>query len=247
MSISEWPFPPALLTLAADEVHVWRATLDLPTGSLQAFERTLSFDERERAARFRSPQLRQRFTAGRGILRAILGRYLRQAPEALCFAYTAYGKPSLAMLPGQPPLQFNLSHSAGLALYAVTLNRAVGVDVETIDHNIEHLQVAEHCFSAGERSALRQLPPGELAAGFFNCWTRKEAYIKAHGHGLSLPLDQFSVSLHPQHPARLLHSNLDPAEPSRWTLQDLVLGSAYVGALAVAGQGWRIVRWQWPA
>ena len=212
---------------------------------MRAFERTLSADERERAGRFRFPQLQQRFVVGRGILRAILGRYLEVAPETLVFEYTAYGKPSLKMLPGQPHLHFNLSHSAGVALYAVTLNRAIGIDVETVDPALKHMQLAEHCFSPSERSALRALPPQDLALGFCTGWTRKEAYIKANGQGLSFPLDQFSVSLSPHQPAQLLQSIQDPEAVSRWTLQDLVLGSDYVGALAVAGHGWRLVRWLW--
>lgn len=245
MTPDKWLPPPARLELARDDVHVWRAALDLSAPVLSAFERTLSPDELRRAARFRFPQLRQRFVAGRGILRAILSRYLDTSPGELAFGYSGYGKPFLHARPGQAALHFNLSHADGMALYAIAHDRAVGVDVEHFHRSIDHLQIAEHCFSATELRALHALPPELQPRAFLAGWTRKEAYIKARGAGLSLPLDQFSVSLAPGEPAQLLLVEHDPAEASRWALRDLRPGPGYVGALAACGQRWGLACWQW--
>jgi len=240
-----WGRAPTDLALASDAVHVWRVPLTLPATEVHSLQRLLSPDELDRAARFYFEADRQRFIMARGVLRRILSRYLGLEPQQLRFCYSHYGKPDLAPAAGMRPLRFNLSHSHTLALYAVTCGREVGIDVEYLRTNFAHEEIAARFFSARENTTLQTLPPHLRYAAFFTCWTRKEAYIKAHGEGLSLPLEQFDVSLAPGAPAALLATRHDPLAASRWSLQELQPGPGYVAALAVEGHGWRLACWQW--
>lgn len=239
---ARWLAPDDHPALAAGEVHVWRVALEWP-GDTAPLERLLATDERQRAARFHFDRDRRHFVIGRATLRALLGRYLGAPPEGLQLRYNAFGKPELAGATTGTPA-FNLSHAHGLALYAFGIGRALGVDIEYIRHDIEADQIAGHFFSPAERAALAQLPAAERRAAFFRCWTRKEAYIKAHGMGLSLPLDQFDVSLLPGEPARLLATRTDPADAARWSLCALEPGDGWAAALAAEGHGWRLRCWQ---
>ena len=229
--------------LEHDQVDVWLARLDPPAESIGRLWRTLSADECARADRFYLPRDRSRFVAARWTLREILSYYLEEAPDALGFSYNAYGKPALV---GAAGLCFNLSHSHDLAVYAVARGREVGVDVEQVRAELATQEIAEHFFSPGEIVALRALPAEQRVAGFFNCWTRKEAYIKARGMGLSLALDRFDVSLAPGASAALLAVRDEPDEAGRWTLCAIDPDPGYVAALAVAGQGWEMRRRRWP-
>jgi 4'-phosphopantetheinyl transferase len=235
------------VVISHDEVHVWRATLEHPAGYIQRLAQTLSEDERQRAGRFRFERDRWRYIVGRGLLRAILGRYLDLAPEQLRFRYGPRGKPALAEMLGESEgeLCFNVAHSHELALYAVARGRGVGVDIEYVRPIDELEQMAERFFSLSEVAVLQALPSDQKQEAFFNCWTRKEAYIKAVGDGLSRPLDQFGVSLAPGEPAKLLSVAGDPDEAGRWSIQALAPASGYVAALAVAGHGWWLQCWQW--
>lgn len=176
----------------------------------------------------------------------MLGRYLNIPPEQLRFCYGPYGKPGLAEDSSGVPIRFNMSHSHELALYAVTREREVGIDIEYRREDFASEQIAQQFFSHGEVAALRALPAQAQVEAFFNCWTRKEAYIKATGQGLSLPLDQFDVSLAPGEQAALLSRQDQPQEASRWTLQELAPGDGYAAAVAVEGSGWQLNCWQWP-
>lgn len=236
---------PADLALSGDDVHVWCASLDQPATRFRRLVQTLSADERARAERFHFEQDGRRFTVGRGLLRTILGSYLGVEPSQLQFCYGCRGKPALAS--GGGTLRFNLSHSQDLALYAVTRDRAIGIDLECIRPISETEEVAERFFSAREIALLRALPVSisEKREAFFNCWTRKEAYTKASGDGLTRPLDQIEVSLAPGEPARLLCIKGDPREATRWLLHELRPASGYVATLVVEGHGWRLACRQW--
>lgn len=238
-----WRLPPTDLTLADDELHVWRATLELSSAQVQQLRGCLTADELGRAERFHFEKDRRHFIAGRGLLRTILGRYLKVAPGQLRFYYTYYGKPLLTPEFAQYKLNFNLSHCDGLALYAVTRNREIGVDLERIRTNFEYEEIGKRFFSPREVAVLRTMQADMKAETFFNCWTRKEAYIKAQGQGLSMPLDSFDVSLVPGEPAMLLATREDPQEASRWSLEALMPAHGYAGALAVKGHGWRHTCW----
>lgn len=242
---SLWLPPPTDLALSDDDVHVWRASLDLPASRVREVHHTLAADESSRAARFHFQRDRQHFIVARGLLRNILSRYLGIQPEQLRFCYSPSGKPALVAAPGQDALNFNLSHSGHLALYALTRVRQIGIDLERIRVDFEYEQIAERFFSRRERTALQACPAKMKPEAFFNCWTRKEAYIKARGEGLSLPLDQFDVSLVPGEPAALLSTRDNSQEVVRWSLQELSPGSGYVAALAVEGHSWQLRCWQW--
>ncbi len=240
-----WSAPPEALDLAARDVHVWKASVDLSPLSVQGLARTLSEDERARAGRFSFEQDRRRFIARRGVLRAILGRYLRMAPWALEFRYGPYGKPALSSAAGGSALRFNVSHADGVALYGVTSGREMGIDLERVRSDFPGEGIAERFFSHAEAERLRTLSRGSRPMAFFTCWTRKEAYVKAKGEGLSALLDQFDVSLGPGDPAVLVSTAGDPQEAARWSLQDLPAGPGYVAAVAVEGHDWRLQCWQW--
>jgi 4'-phosphopantetheinyl transferase len=228
-----------------EEVHIWRSSLDLPLWRVNALKQVLAPDERERADRFVRAEDRTRFIGGRGVLRTILGRYLGLDPRQLRFCYNPFGKPALEAAAGGELLRFNVSHSGDIALYAVTSGREIGIDIERIRPDVGTEDIAERFFSRQEIATLRGLPAPCRLEAFFACWTRKEAYLKARGNGLSLPLDGFDVSLAPGHAAALLGVHDDAAEATRWSLRALFPGPDHVAALAVEGHGWRLRCWQW--
>ncbi|NTU86167.1 MAG: 4'-phosphopantetheinyl transferase superfamily protein [Chloroflexales bacterium] len=240
-----WPRPQTMPPLNGEEVHLWRAPLEIAPELRARLGQTLSPDERARAERFVFEADSRRWSVARGVLRALLGLYLGCAPEEVRLRYMPRGKP---LLDGaHADLHFNLSHSHELALYAITRGVALGVDIEHIDRpGIDHAQLARSVLSAEERSALDRLAPALRQAAFWHCWTRKEAFVKALGAGLSFPLDQFAVAVHPDEPARVLAVRGDPDEAAAWSLVALAPADRHVGALAYRGPGRRIRCWEWP-
>jgi 4'-phosphopantetheinyl transferase len=215
-------------------VHVWPVSTLAPDAVVERFQPLLTQDETDRAGRFRFERLQRSFILARGALRVLLGRYLNIAPGDIEFSYGFRGKPALAT-PGLPQfnaLQFNASHSGDLALFAFTMDCEVGVDVEAIRPMPDIEDVAKRFFCAEETAELMSLPDGQREHGFFLCWTRKEAYIKATGDGLSTPLDAFRVSLRPSEAAGLVHLERDPIAAQAWTLHDLAPAPGYAAALA---------------
>ena len=190
-----WADPPSNLSLRKDEIHVWQAYLKTDRETLCRFESTLTSDEKSRAARFLFSQDRDSFIMARGILRDLLGRYLGRPPAAIEFEYGPHGKPALHRKNSYLPIRFNLAHSHGRALYAFADQREVGIDLELIRVDFGGEAVAKRFFSMREVMELRALPQALRAQGFFICWTRKEAYVKALGGGLQIPLNSFDVSL----------------------------------------------------
>jgi len=227
-------------------VHVWRAELDLPDAVVYQLRKTLDPAEVSRAHRLHFEKDRSRFIVARGLLRTILGSYSNLDPQILRFGYGVQGKPFLMgnNAKDASALRFNLSHSGGVALMAVTLNRELGTDLERIRPEFAAETIAEQFFSAQETATLRALPADVQTEAFFNCWTRKEAYLKARADGLSFPLDQFSVSLIPGEPPALLSLLGEPDEIARWSVIHLNPGSGYVGALVVEGRGLRLRTFQ---
>ena len=225
---SAWKEPPQSPSLETGTVHVWRVALDQPDDKLDRFQRTLEPDELSRASRFHFEKHRRHFIVARGFLRSVVARYLETQPEALRFSYGAYGKPALA---SEHVLRFNLSHSHEVALLAVALDSELGVDVEHIRADFASEEIARRFFSRAEVEVFNALPKEEQVAAFFRCWTRKEAYIKAIGKGLSQALDAFDVTLAPDAAPALLRAEDDDA--SRWRLSDVDVGEGYAGALAV--------------
>jgi 4'-phosphopantetheinyl transferase len=229
----QWEPAPKNLFLEENVVHVWRAEL------AKASPEVLSADEREKAAQFHFDKDRHRYVSARGILRQLVGRYEQAPPNAIQFTYNTFGKPAL----DGSSLRFNASHSGGFALFAFARHGNIGVDLERIRPDFASREIAGQFFSEAEISALRAVPRESQSAAFFACWTRKEAFIKAHGSGLSLPLHKFVVSL--DEPARLLRTDFDPAAAGQWTLHDLDAGEGFAAALAIEGKPERIECWQW--
>lgn len=224
-----WSPAPGILDLQPHQVDVWRVSLDLPTDSVRSIASSLSADESQRAERFHFAGDRDRFIAAHGCLRDILARYLHCEPHQLNYFANQYGKPALH----DHKLEFNLSHSGDYALVAVAQRGKVGVDVERIRPGISSQVIARQYFSKNEVAELELLPFEQREAAFFTCWTRKEAYIKAQGLGLSLALESFDVSLTPNEPAILRATRSDPQEAARWTLLPLDVDPHYRSAVAV--------------
>ena len=246
ITASGWSLPPKTLTLGNDEVHVWRASLDQPECNVGELLALLDSDERKRAERFHFRKDRDHFIVARGILRVLLGLYLNRKPTEVSFSYSLFGKPALEHESGEHPIRFNLSHSHALSLYAFACGREVGVDLEYARADFASEEIAERFFSDGEVAALRALDPNLKTEAFFNCWTRKEAYIKARGEGLSHPLNSFAVSMIPGAPAALLSVEGDSDEIPRWALQDLKPAPGYAAALVVERHDWRLKCYEWP-
>lgn len=244
--LPSWPLPPAGITLGAEEVHVWRASLEVPESQILQLSALLSMDEQERARHYRFRHDQQRFVVARGWLRTILAQYLQVQAAEVRFSYNAHGKPGLDPAQRLADLQFNLAHSEDLALYVISQGRRVGVDLEHLRPGLADDRVTDTVFAPREVAALRSLPPLEQERAFFACWTRKEAYVKARGEGLLLPLDAFEVSLLPGEPPALLSMPGDPNEVTRWSLCELNLGAEYAATLAVEGHGCILRLWQHP-
>ena len=228
------------ITLPAEEVHLWRVDLASVAIAEKRWDDILSVDERVRATRFHFSRGRQYFTATRALLRTILGGYLDSDPQALRFQYSEKEKPSLTAPQSGNPVEFNVSHSGDVALLAFARGRDIGVDVERLRENFDHEAIARRFFSEQEQRQLAALAPADRYHGFFRCWTRKEAYIKAQGTGLSLPLRQFDVSLIPGDLNALLATRPESSEASQWVLRDVSAGEGYVGAVCVQGHDWRL-------
>ena len=244
-AISPWGPAPLTPRLDVDEVHVWRASLDFPGLDRRALQWTLAVDELQRAQRFKFRVERDRFIAGRGLLRLILGKYLQLDPRQVPLSYGSHGKPLLDTRGTSPTLFFNLSHSGGLALFSVSQGRANGVDLEYIPNNIDCFEIGDRFLSARETKVLRSLPQPTQRAVFISYWTRKEAYLKATGEGLSEDMDQFEVIGSRGKPILHFRTGDGLAESSRWTLRDLPIEQGYSAALCVEGHGWRLRCWDW--
>ncbi len=239
-----WSSPPHPWFLQPGDVNVWRIGLIAASTQIQSLTALLSADELDRARRFHFKRDRDRFVIVRGALRALLGIYVQIPPEQISFHYGAHGKPYLIAGKNETVLNFNVSHSCDLALLAFAWERAIGIDLEYVRPEIAMDPIAERFFSAREFAALRVLPESLQPMAFFHGWTRKEALIKATGEGLSRSLDQFSMSLVPGEPARLLEMHGEPENLSKWSVQNLEPGPGYAAALVVQNPVEQIHCWE---
>jgi 4'-phosphopantetheinyl transferase len=228
-----WSRVPQVISLQTGDVHVWRVDLEQTDDAVKRFGTTLDAAERVRASRFYFERHRRAFVVGRGFLRDVLGRYLQSQPQELEFSYGAYGKPALNGEHKATKLRFNMSHSHNVGLLAITEERVIGVDVEHIRADFATEEIARRFFSRCEVDVFNTLAKEEQVAAFFRCWTRKEAFIKATGRGLSQALDGFDVTLGPGVEAELLRVEDDDA--SRWSMCDIDVGQDYAAALAIEG------------
>lgn len=237
---TKWLPAPAPLTIPADGVHIWRASLRVSPGVLEHLSAHLDESERTRASRFIFEGDRDHFIAARGILRDLLARYVGCSPGELRFAQGPRGKPSLERTGSTRPVSFNVSHSHGMAAYAFARDRELGIDIELIRQDFGGQEIAERYFSPSEVAELASLPPEARADAFFLAWTRKEAYIKAVGEGLAIPLKSFSVSLTPGKPPELRSE-----DAARWELDSFEPAHDYAGALVAEGKQLSVTYWDW--
>jgi 4'-phosphopantetheinyl transferase len=217
-----------------DEIQLWCVRLAATSEQTQRFYDSLSNDEQGRARALHFVRHRTFFIIARGLLRAVLGWHLGQSAKDVKIAYGPRGKPSLSDTP--PQLHFNLAHSQDHVLYAVSKDRELGVDLELVRELPDAEAIAAQFFANDECTELFSLPRGQRTQAFFNCWTRKEAYLKATGSGLSAPLNKFRVSLIPGQPAEFLEFEESRFLQAQWSLSHLSPSEGYVGALALASR-----------
>ncbi len=219
--------------LRPDSLDVWLFSLKSSQAALKEFRRCLSGDETNRADRFLFDRDRCHFTVARARLRQILGRYLNRNPAAIEFRYGEYGKPFLALNSGPDDILFNLSHSGELGLFCINRGRRIGADIEFQRQNVAFRQLAKRFFSQSEAEGLERADSALLKAMFYRIWTSKEAYIKAIGEGLSMPLDRFDVEYRVDHPPALLRTRPDSSEASRWFLCSIACQKGYTATVAI--------------
>lgn len=221
-----------------DAVEFFRVDLNPPQDLVAEARTLLTDEERVRADRFVTDQLTRRFTVCRAVLRRVLGLAVSLPPQQIRFSTGPHGKPSL--MPDQGLVEFNVSHTGDLAVIALTHQRPLGVDVETISDRQSQDDLAARFFSTIERQTYFALPETQRTAAFYRIWTCKEAFLKATGSGLSFPLGQFSVSAAPDQPPGLLHVDNDPEAAQRWSFVLPTVPSGFAAALTVSGHGWTL-------
>ncbi len=241
--LTNWVLPLHQPSLKSGDVHIWRVRLPTASAWVEKLMGLLADDEVKRAESFCFSQDRNTFIVVRGLLRVLLGVYLQIPSREIQFNYSTHGKPTVISNRSNAILNFNLSHSRELALLAFMHDQEIGIDIEYIRPEIILDKIAEQFFSAHEVASLHSLPQRLQVAAFFNCWTRKEAFIKATGQGLSRPLNQFSMSLIPGEPARLLSLNQDFQNLDSWFIHEVDVGLDYKAALAVKGTVQQLHYW----
>jgi 4'-phosphopantetheinyl transferase len=225
-------------TLAEGELHVWRASLQVEPAVLTQFERHLNEVEVERAGKFLVPRAREYFVGARGFLRKLLGAYLMLEPGGVNFLYGPQGKPQLST-DHTSRLCFNVSHSDDVALFAFAIANEVGVDIERVRPDFGGMEIASHFFSEKEVVALREIPSHLADKAFFQVWTQKEAYVKAHGGGLSIPLRDFTVDF------TRSEQVLGDITEAPWTCYALEPARGFAGAVVIEGEGQKLSCFEW--
>ncbi len=231
MEKTVWHNPTIFPLLSANSIHIWKTDLNQNEQVIAEYRQYLSQDEQARADRFLFDKHRNRYTVARGVLRKLLARYLNLRPNEIEFNYTQHGKPQIAY----SDLKFNVSHSHEVAVYVFNLHHEVGVDCEQLNHKHAEQDLAQRFFAKNEYQRLIQLPESQRHLAFFNLWTRKEAFIKAIGLGLSYPLNKFEVSFYPDEEPAILAIHDDPAAVSKWSVAAFKPTDDYVAAVVVEG------------
>ncbi len=227
--------------LSAGEIRVWEFALELDAARARQVEAWLAPEELARADAFHFARDRAHFVAARGRLRELLGGCLGCAPAAVRFVVGSHGKPALAPGSAADDLRFNLSHSHGRALLAVTRGAEVGVDLEQIRDDVDAAGIVAGHFSPAERAGWERLPEARRCEAFFHGWVRKEAYVKARGEGLARTPSAYTVGIEPAGPASLVADDLDPGAPARWLVERLPVSTGYVAAVSYSAPA-RVIR-----
>ncbi len=233
MKHRDWYQPPEKLTLFPNEIHLWRANLNLPSRIIKTLANCLSEDEKKRAERFHFEQHRDRFIAGRGILRCLVANYLKISSENIIFEYSDRGKPKIAPALNQNNLQFNVSHSQDLAIYGFKYHKNIGVDLEYIKDNIDYKQLAKRFFTPQELQLINSYPIKKQKIIFFQLWTAKEAYLKATGDGLAGSLDQIEFTLDNHYQLHLVDIKPDITQVSHWLIDNFIPQDNFIATIAI--------------
>ena len=229
-------------SLRNDEVHIWNIDVDFDANKVLPYENILSTDEKKRANRFKFESDRIVYETARVVLRLLSSKYLKTNPEEIQFNYNEFGKP---FFKDDTSLRFNVSHSGERIALAFCHNHEIGVDIEKIKNDFDVMELAQNFFSKTEIASLQKQPREELSRAFFRCWTRKEAFIKAEGSGLSFPLNKFAVSLDDDNHARLLETDWDASEKAHWSLFSFVPKNNYISAVAVRKKNLDVKQFNW--
>jgi 4'-phosphopantetheinyl transferase len=224
-------------SLTTNAVHIWHAELDQTEHSADLIQ-LLSADERYQASRFRNSIHRTRFITRRAFLRHVLSQYCEVPAREITFSYSAYGKPLLRYPTSN--LRFSLSHSEHLAACAVTWDREIGLDIEKVRTIPDISDIARMFFSAHEREGLARLPANMRNLAFLNFWTRKEAYLKAVGKGLSVPLTRLDVASLPQASDAVRGTRIEPSQGPLWLMRDIKIADEFISTLVVEGENWTL-------
>ncbi len=241
--LDHWDPATTPIPLGDDDVHLWKAHIARSQDAVERLWQVLESDEKERAERFRFERDRNAFVVSRGLLRTLTAEYLSCGVEAIDLVQGPYGKPQLAGPVSD--LRFNVSHSGDLSVLAFASGAEIGVDVEKTTRDIPFLDIGRRFFARSEMDVMERLPSARIRDAFYACWTRKEAYIKALGLGVTHGLSNFAVSVHPDDAPSLLASDLDPAAPERWEIADFYPDRGYRGALAIQGKGRAVRLFEW--
>ena len=239
-----WKLPPQHLTLLNSHVHIWKANISPSQRVCHYCEKLLSPDEHARAQQFKFRQHQQAFITARGILRLILSRYLHTSPQSLTFEQGPHGKPALTF-PSTPPILFNVSHSHHLALYAVTLENEVGIDIEYHRLTLNLPALIQRICSPQEKMILTALSAAEQKKGFFTCWTQKEAYVKAIGKGITIPLETITVLFSQSNSEERRDLGDEKQDISTWSISEISVDSDYSAALAIQNTDSTNSYWEW--
>lgn len=235
---SSTPHPIIMNTvLKENEVHIYKTKLNKPEAEIKKLQQLLSEDELQRSQRYKLKHLTDNYIVARGILRKVLGSYLDLSPSSLKISYKDKGKPFLE----GSDLKFNLSHSNDIAVYAFTLTDEVGIDVEQVREVSDALQIARRFFSLDEYITLKEIDEVNTNLTFFNCWTRKESFIKAIGEGLSYPLEYFSVTLKPGDLPGMTWIRNKDLEANQWSMHNIEIESNYVSSLSIKNKNKKII------
>ncbi len=240
LSRINWNESPSRIVPSGEEVHLWLKDVESGQQELDYLASLLTPEERERGERFAFPRDRKRYLTARGGLRQLLSRYTGTDPGDITLHYHSHGKPYLK----EGGVEFNLSHSHRLVVYAVTEGRRVGVDMEYTLREVEVEGIARRFFTGQEQKKIAALSGSLQREAFFFCWTCKEAYIKARGEGLSISPRSFEVSFGPREAAGLTEVSFDPGETGRWSLRNFIPRPRYSAALAAEGDDFDLKFWR---
>ncbi len=239
-----WRKPPEDLQLDTAYIDVWRSRIDLAKSDVAAYAGTLSRQERERAAKFTFPDKYEEYVVTRGLLRKALSHVLKRSPGTFQFDYTASRKPYLSCSAGDAPVSFNVSHSHGQALVAISVDRNIGIDIEKIRAEVEYEKLARRFFSGAEFEALMRCPPEQRVVAFFATWTRKEAFVKAVGKGIAFGLSEFDVNVNPVEAPVMLATRWNPQHVSKWFMATVDTDENYQATLVADGGEFQMRLWQ---